>query len=92
MFVFRKIWCALFSWNIRFEILPFDLLLTIMGYRSWFCRRDFAVMILMVPHTRYITDHNMQWPQEGVMFRPSLPEVTRYWNQRYIFRATPSTS
>ena len=49
-------------------------------------------MILMVPHTRYITDHNMQWPQEGVMFRSGLPEVTRYWNQRYIFRAAPSTS
>ena len=89
---FSKNWCALFSWNTRFEILPFDLLPTIMGHRSWFWRRDFAVMILMVPHTRYITDHNMQWPQEGVTFRSSHPEVTRYWDQRYIFRAAPSTS
>ena len=28
MFVFRKIWRALFSWNTRFEIRPFALLLT----------------------------------------------------------------
>ena len=28
MFVFRKIWCALFSGNTRFEIRPFALLLT----------------------------------------------------------------
>ena len=27
MFVFRKIWCALFSWNTRFEIRPFLALL-----------------------------------------------------------------
>ena len=29
MFVFRKIWCALFSWNARFEIRPLALLPTI---------------------------------------------------------------
>ena len=29
MFVFRKIWRALFSWNTRFEICPFTLLPTI---------------------------------------------------------------
>ena len=29
MFVIRKIWLALFSWNTRFEICPFALLLTI---------------------------------------------------------------
>ena len=29
MFVFRKIWRALFFWNIRFEIRPFALLPTI---------------------------------------------------------------
>ena len=29
MFVFRKIWRALFSWNIRFEIRPFALLPTL---------------------------------------------------------------
>ena len=28
MFVFRKIWRALFSWNFRFEIRPFALLPT----------------------------------------------------------------
>ena len=28
MFVFRKIWRALFSWNTRFDIRPFALLLT----------------------------------------------------------------
>ena len=28
MFVFRKIWRALFSWNTRFEICPFALLPT----------------------------------------------------------------
>ena len=28
MFVFRKIWRALFSWNTRFEIRPFALLPT----------------------------------------------------------------
>ena len=28
MFVFRKIWRALFSWNTRFEIWPFALLPT----------------------------------------------------------------
>ena len=28
MFVFRKIWCTLFSWNTRFEICPFALLPT----------------------------------------------------------------
>ena len=28
MFVFRKIWRALFSWNVRFEIRPFALLPT----------------------------------------------------------------
>ena len=28
MFVFREIWRALFSWNTRFEIRPFDLLPT----------------------------------------------------------------
>ena len=26
MFVFRKIWCALFFWNTRFEIRPFAIL------------------------------------------------------------------
>ena len=29
MFVFRKIWSVLFSWNTRFEILTFALLPTI---------------------------------------------------------------
>ena len=28
MFAFRKIWIALFSWNFRFQIRPFALLLT----------------------------------------------------------------
>ena len=28
MFIFRKIWCALFSWNTHFEIRPFALLPT----------------------------------------------------------------
>ena len=28
MFVFGKIWCALFSWNTRFKISPFVLLPT----------------------------------------------------------------
>ena len=28
LFVFRKIWCALFSWNTRFKIRPFALLPT----------------------------------------------------------------
>ena len=34
MFVFRKIWRALFSWNTRFEIRPFALSLTI--YKRFF--------------------------------------------------------
>ena len=34
MFVFRKIWRALFSWNTRFEIRPFALLPT---KRCWCC-------------------------------------------------------
>ena len=35
MFVFRKIWRALFSWNTGFEIRPFALLPMIL-YNSWF--------------------------------------------------------
>ena len=31
MFVFRKIWCALFSCNTHFEIRPFALLATKCG-------------------------------------------------------------
>ena len=33
-FVFRKIWCALFSWNTRFEIRPFALLPTIFNWKE----------------------------------------------------------
>ena len=38
MFLFQKIWRALFSWNNRFEICPFALLLTF--YRT---RKDESV-------------------------------------------------
>ena len=34
MFVFRKIWRALFSWNTRFEIRPFALLPTFRQYQK----------------------------------------------------------
>ena len=39
MFVFRKIiWCALFSWNTRFEIRPFALLPTV--YYAWIEKKE----------------------------------------------------
>ena len=34
MFVFPKIWRALFSWNTRFEIRPFGLLMTVFSYNG----------------------------------------------------------
>ena len=40
MYVFRKIWCALFSWNIRFEIHPFALL-----PMKWKWRKDYDYML-----------------------------------------------
>ena len=36
MFVFRKIWRALFSFNTRFQIRPFALLPTNSEFCAWF--------------------------------------------------------
>ena len=60
MFVFRKIWLALFSWNTGFEIRPFALLLTIWQWvslshqtKTWEMQND--VMLKMGSLTRGIS-------------------------------------
>ena len=43
MFVFRKIWCALFCWNTRFEIRPFALLPTKSTKIYWSILKSFLI-------------------------------------------------
>ena len=47
MLVFRKIWRALFSWNTRFEIRPFALLLTTLWIVKVFKLSDFYVILYL---------------------------------------------
>ena len=43
MFVFRKFWRALLSWNTRFEIRPFALLPAKFSFKDFFLRKFFFV-------------------------------------------------
>ena len=47
MFVFRKIWRALFSWNTRSEIRPFALLPTIYGFLKYLSRVFFTIIVFI---------------------------------------------
>ena len=54
MLVFQKIWCALFSCNLGFEICPFTLLPTIKDVMEVPLKN--ATFYRVVPSHRYCTD------------------------------------
>ena len=63
MFVFRKIWRALFSWNTRFEIRPFVLLPTNVA--------SFYLLNPLVPfvHQNSYTYLNLQLSAAGLLLK-----------------------
>ena len=79
MFIFQQIWCALFSWNTRFEIHPFALFPTnpSSNKRGGGCIYYKKVLGILTMDTQYMNEY--------IVFKDSLKN-----NKEYFFHYADS--
>ena len=83
MFVFRKIWRALFSWNTRFEIRPFALSPTIMQIKEPFGLIT-KVLIRSFWKIMHISLRKLSWRTPAL--REKCPYSKFFWSLFFCMR------
>ena len=79
MFVFRKIWGALFSWNTRFEIRSFALLPT-----NW-QNKDFLPLSLILSKTSVIATRNATVNAWEILFYDNFIQIIYLFIYLFIY-------